>query len=66
MKIQFRTKEEANKAQREAFLELTGSERFEAFLKLSQEINSLFPNRAEKEDKGNFVIYKKGARELGN
>ena len=38
MEIKFRTKVESNKAQQEAFLALSPTERFFAFLKLSYEL----------------------------
>ena len=48
MEINYRTKEESKKAQKEAFLKLTGAERILKFLEL-QEAISLFPTKAKKD-----------------
>jgi hypothetical protein len=56
MKVTFTTKEESKAAQQEAFLKLSGPERFESFLRLSYTILSTFPSNAPSDDKGNFVI----------
>jgi hypothetical protein len=55
MEISFTTKEESKKAQEEAFLALSPSERVQSFFKLMQAM-SKFPTKAPKEDNGNFVI----------
>lgn len=60
MKIEYRTKEMANKEQEEKFLELSGTERFYRFLELMQRTKS-FETKAEKVDKGNFEVVIKTA-----
>lgn len=55
MEIKFRTKEESNRAQREAFLKLSGAERFMKFLEL-QEAMSLFPSKTKKDRSQHFII----------
>ncbi len=57
MEIHYRSKDESNRAQREAFLKLTPTERFYAFLELSERMKD-FPvkNPPKLKDKGNFVI----------
>ncbi|MEO9511731.1 MAG: hypothetical protein ABJN84_18190 [Flavobacteriaceae bacterium] len=55
MKIEYRTKEMANKEQEEEFLELSGTERFYRFLALMQRSKS-FKTKAEKVDNGNFKV----------
>ena len=50
MKIEYRTKEMANKEQEEEFLGLSGTERFYRFLELMQRTKS-FDTKAEKEDR---------------
>lgn len=60
MKIEFRTKEESNRLQEEAFLALSPHERFMEFLKLSQRIKRFkIKNGLEddEEDNNNFVIH---------
>ncbi len=58
MEIHFRSKEESKREQEEAFLSLSGSERVEAFIKLSMTMNKLFPSKGNKKEDKNFVIYK--------
>jgi len=55
MKIQFRTKEEANLKQEEEFLALSPIERIYSFLDLMQRVNR-FPTKSKPEKK-NFVIH---------
>ena len=55
MKISFQTKEESKRKQEEAFLALSGGERFMKFLEL-QEAMQMFPTQAKPEKKDNFVI----------
>ena len=63
MEICFQTKEESKKLQQEAFLKLSGEERFMQFLKLSRKINTLFPPKGklsfEKRNKDNFFLIHK-------
>ena len=63
MEICFQTKEESKKLQQEAFLKLSGEERFMHFLKLSRRINKLFPPKYESSfevrNKGNFLLIHK-------
>ncbi len=47
MEIKFKSKTESKKQQQEAFLKLSGEERFLQFLKLSLRINKLFPPKDE-------------------
>lgn len=56
MQVSFTTKEESKAAQQEAFLKLSGYERFVAFVRLSEQILSTFPSSAKEDDKGNFII----------
>ncbi|MFP9113716.1 hypothetical protein ACLI1A_07220 [Flavobacterium sp. RHBU_3] len=56
MKVTFTTKQESKAAQQEAFLKLSGGERFASFVRLSNTILSTFPSNAPANDKGNFVI----------
>jgi hypothetical protein len=49
MEINYRSKDESNKAQREAFLKLTGAERFYAFLALSERMSKFPVNRPDPE-----------------
>lgn len=67
MTIRFQTKEESKQQQQEAFLKLSGEERFMQFLKLSRRINKLFPPkdemRFEERYKGNFMLIHKDLRE---
>ena len=58
MEINYRTKEESKKAQKEAFLKLTGAERILKFLEL-QEAMSLFPTKVKKDRSEHFVIHLK-------
>lgn len=53
MEIKFQTKEESNKAQLEAFLKLTPSERVQSFFRLIDNLKQ-FPTK--KESKNNFII----------
>ncbi len=56
MKLHFQTKEESNRKQLEAFLKLSGAERFASFLRLSEKL-SRFPVKNKKATKtGNFEI----------
>jgi hypothetical protein len=63
MEIRFQTKEESKKLQKEAFLKLSGEERFIQFLKLSRRINKLFQPKDklsfEERNKGNFLLIHK-------
>lgn len=60
MQIKFQTKAESKRKQQEAFLKLTGAERFMQFLALSRAINRVMPvkNRLSFEEryKGNFLM----------
>lgn len=56
MQVSFTTKEESKAAQQEAFLKLSGYERFVAFVRLSEQILSTFPSSVKEDDKGNFII----------
>ncbi len=57
MKITYRTKEESNRRQEEAFLRLSPAERMMAFFELSRRI-ARFPVQYtdESRQKGNFII----------
>jgi len=55
MKITFTTKEESKQLQQEAFLKLSGAERFYAFLRLCEKVN-MFPTTEIKKKKDNFII----------
>ena len=63
MQITFQTKSESKRQQQEAFLKLSGGERFMIFLELSRKINQLFPvkNKVSFEEryKGNFLLIHK-------
>jgi hypothetical protein len=59
MEIRFRSKEESNRAQEEEFLQLSGAERFFAFLELSRAVMRQFPQKDDAEpdlSKTHFVI----------
>jgi hypothetical protein len=60
MQIRFQSKEESKRQQREAFLKLSGAERFMQFLALSRAINRVMPikNKLSFEElyKGNFLM----------
>ncbi len=60
MQIRFQTKAESKRQQQEAFLKLSGAERFMQFLELSRAINRIMPvkNRPsfEERNKGNFLM----------
>lgn len=60
MQIRFQSKEESKRQQQEAFLKLSGAERFIHFLALSRAINRIMPvkNRMSFEEryKGNFLM----------
>ena len=55
MRLEFRTKAEANKAQREAFLALSGEERMAAFFALSRKIMREYPSSVER-SYGNHLV----------
>ena len=55
MKIEFRTKNEANEAQQKDFLALEPIERIYSFLNLIQQTNR-FPTKATKSANNNFII----------
>jgi len=55
MELFFRTKEESNKAQQEAFLKLSKVERIYSFLRLMEKVKQ-FPTKATKKQNNNFVI----------
>jgi hypothetical protein len=55
MQIHFRTKEESNRIQQEAFLKLAPVDRFYAFLDLMYAMKD-FPSKEKNKNKGNFVI----------
>ncbi|HRO74525.1 MAG TPA: hypothetical protein PLP27_00070 [Crocinitomicaceae bacterium] len=59
MKIEFRTKEESNKAQREAFLALSPHERFMQFLELSRKIQRFNTKKQRPINPNNFIIERK-------
>jgi hypothetical protein len=59
MEIRFLTKEESKKEQLEAFLKLSGAERFYSFLELSRTILKKFPTQIPEKETNNFVIEKK-------
>jgi hypothetical protein len=56
MHIEFRTKEEANKAQEEAFLCLSGEERMKEFFALSRRIMREYPSSVERSYGNSFVL----------
>ncbi|MFA7446215.1 MAG: hypothetical protein WCY89_09730 [Flavobacteriaceae bacterium] len=64
MEIRFLTKEESKKEQLEAFLKLSGAERFYRFLELSRIILQKFPTQAVEKEKNNFVIEKKNGKKV--
>lgn len=55
MEMNFRTKEESNRIQREEFLKLTPEERFYAFLDLMDSLRG-FPSSNKKNISDNFVV----------
>lgn len=55
MKIDFRTKDEANEEQLEDFLSLAPVERFYSFLNLMQQLNK-FPSKKATVNKDTFCI----------
>ncbi len=55
MELKFQTKEQSNKAQQEAFLKLSKTDRFYAFLQLIQNLKN-FPTKVKKEKTNNFII----------
>lgn len=63
MEIKFQTKEESKKQQEQAFLELSGAERFIRFLEMSRVINKIMPVKErlsfEERNKGNFLMIHK-------
>ena len=63
MQIRFQSKEESKRQQREAFLKLSGAERFMRFLELSRAINRIMPVKNkmsfEERNKGNFLMIHK-------
>lgn len=63
MEVRFQTKEESKRLQQEAFLKLSGGERFQQFLLLSRTINRMFPPKNKKSFeeryKGNFLLIHK-------
>lgn len=67
MEVRFQTKEESKKQQQEAFLKLSGEERFMEFLKLSRRINKLLPPKNEmsfeERNKGNFLLIHKDLKQ---
>jgi len=56
MYLEFRTKAEANKAQREAFLALSGEERMAAFFALSRKIMREYPSLVERSYGNNLML----------
>lgn len=54
--ITYTTKEESKAAQQEAFLKLSGYERFVSFVKLSKKILATFPSNVPEKDNKNFII----------
>lgn len=56
MQISYTTKEEANAAQQEAFLKLSGAERVMLFIKLSTQAKKFATQADDDRHKGNFVI----------
>ncbi len=57
MEIRFTTKEESNKLRQEEFLSLSGGERILSFLRLCEQIATMFPpKKAIKKNNGNFMI----------
>lgn len=67
MQVTFQTKAESKRQQQEAFLNLTGGERFMSFLELSRAINRLFPvkNKVSFEEryKDNFLLIHKDLKD---
>lgn len=63
MEVKFQSKAESKRQQQEAFLKLSGEERFLQFLKLLRRINKLFPPKDElsfeERNKGNFLLIHK-------
>ena len=60
MEIHYTTKEESNEKREEAFLQLSGTERFLEFLRLSKKINTTFPSGNNKPiNPDNFILCKK-------
>jgi hypothetical protein len=56
MHIEFRTKEEANKAQEEDFLRLSGEERMKEFFTLSRRIMREYPSSIQRSYGDNLVL----------
>jgi hypothetical protein len=56
MRIEFRTKEEANKAQEEDFLRLSGEERMKEFFTLSRRIMREYPSSIQRSYGDNLVL----------
>lgn len=67
MQVTFQTKAESKRQQQEAFLNLTGGERFMNFLELSRAINRLFPvkNKVSFEERyeDNFLLIHKDLKD---
>jgi hypothetical protein len=63
MEVRFQSKEESKQQQQEAFMKLSGGERFQQFLLLSRTINRMFPPKNkpsfEERYKGNFLLIHK-------
>lgn len=64
MEIRFLTKEESKKEQLEAFLKLSGAERFYSFLELSRTILKKFPTQITEKETNNFVLEKKNGKKV--
>ncbi|NGZ90603.1 hypothetical protein [Psychroflexus maritimus] len=69
MEVKFQSKAESKRQQQEAFLKLSGEERFLQFLKLSRRINKLFSPKDElsfeERNKGNFLLIHKDLQQDG-
>lgn len=64
MKIEFGTKDENNKRREDAFLALSGAERFFQFLRLQEQVH-FFPVKNRRAEKNNFLIVIPDQNELG-
>jgi len=64
MEIRFQTKEQSNKRQQLAFLNLSGAERLKSFLHLMEQVNR-FPTKHIKKRTNNYLIVLPNQNELG-
>ncbi|MCC4211826.1 hypothetical protein [Leeuwenhoekiella parthenopeia] len=63
MNITFTTKSESKASQEQAFLKLSPSQRFYAFLKLCSDVNQFPVSRRRQPNPSNFILEKKSQNE---